>query len=67
MRLFLDWVGALVGYFTRTLDWPLLLALGALMGIGLAVLQGDMAAEGHEDDGDDAAEMISYAAHDSNR
>ncbi|HYM85481.1 MAG TPA: FtsW/RodA/SpoVE family cell cycle protein, partial [Pseudoxanthomonas sp.] len=28
----------LVRYFLRTLDWPLLVALGALMGIGLATL-----------------------------
>ncbi len=38
MRPFLGWLGDIFARLTRTLDWPLLLALGALMGIGLAVL-----------------------------
>ncbi len=38
MKMFLGWIGDLFARLTRTLDWPLLLALGALMGIGLAVL-----------------------------
>ena len=38
MSEILRWLFDLGRYFARTLDWPLLLALGALMGIGLAVL-----------------------------
>lgn len=38
MSEILRWLADLVRYFLRTLDWPLLLALSALMGIGLAVL-----------------------------
>jgi rod shape determining protein RodA len=38
MSEILRWLTDLVRYFLRTLDWPLLLALSALMGIGLAVL-----------------------------
>jgi rod shape determining protein RodA len=38
MSEILRWLTDLVRYFVRTLDWPLLLALSALMGIGLAVL-----------------------------
>ena len=38
MSEMLRWLLDLVRYFLRTLDWPLLVALGALMGIGLAVL-----------------------------
>jgi len=34
----LRWLSDLLRHLLRTLDWPLLLALGALMGIGLAVL-----------------------------
>ncbi|WP_411833912.1 rod shape-determining protein RodA [Pseudoxanthomonas mexicana] len=34
----LRWAFDLLRHLLRTLDWPLLLALGALMGIGLAVL-----------------------------
>ena len=38
MNLLLYWLRDAWARFTRTLDWPLLLALGALMAIGLAVL-----------------------------
>ena len=38
MRELLRWLLDLAHRLTRGLDWPLLLALGALMGIGLAVL-----------------------------
>lgn len=38
MRTFLRWLFDLFLRFTRTLDWPLLAALLALMGVGLAVL-----------------------------
>ena len=38
MKDFLRWLLDLAGRATRTLDWPLLLALLALMGFGLAVL-----------------------------
>jgi rod shape determining protein RodA len=38
MNIILRWLLDLVARFTRTLDWPLLGALMALMGIGLAVL-----------------------------
>ena len=38
MSEILRWLFDLGKYFARTLDWPLLLALGVLMGIGLAVL-----------------------------
>ena len=38
MSEMLRWLSDLLRYFLRTLDWPLLIALGALMGIGLAVL-----------------------------
>ncbi|MGH8026093.1 MAG: rod shape-determining protein RodA [Pseudoxanthomonas sp.] len=38
MSEILRWLANLIRYFLRTLDWPLLLALSALMGIGLAVL-----------------------------
>ncbi len=38
MSEILRWLLDLLRYFLRTLDWPLLLALSALMGIGLAVL-----------------------------
>ncbi|KAF1699251.1 hypothetical protein CSC62_02480, partial [Pseudoxanthomonas jiangsuensis] len=38
MRDFLRWLLDLAGRATRTLDWPLCLALAALMGFGLAVL-----------------------------
>ena len=38
MKVFLRWLLDLAGRATRTLDWPLLLALLALMGFGLAVL-----------------------------
>ncbi|MGJ4804933.1 rod shape-determining protein RodA [Luteimonas sp. SDU82] len=38
MNTILRWLLDLVGRFLRTLDWPLLAALLALMGIGLAVL-----------------------------
>ena len=38
MRDLLGWLLDLAHRLTRGLDWPLLLALGALMGIGLAVL-----------------------------
>ncbi|MET0807340.1 MAG: rod shape-determining protein RodA [Pseudoxanthomonas sp.] len=38
MSEMLRWLADLLRYFLRTLDWPLLVALGALMGIGLAVL-----------------------------
>ncbi|MCW4455560.1 rod shape-determining protein RodA [Flavobacterium sp. MXW15] len=38
MRDFLRWAAEMAGRFARSLDWPLLLALMALMGIGLAVL-----------------------------
>src|SRR5690606_2680751 len=38
MNVILGWLLDLWGRFTRTLDWPLLGALCALMGIGLAVL-----------------------------
>jgi rod shape determining protein RodA len=38
MSEILRWLAAGFEYFVRTLDWPLLLALSALMGIGLAVL-----------------------------
>ncbi|MFZ5636405.1 MAG: rod shape-determining protein RodA [Pseudomonadota bacterium] len=38
MKSFLRWLLDLFLRFTRTLDWPLLMALLALMGIGLAVL-----------------------------
>ena len=38
MSEILHWLLDLLRYFLRTLDWPLLLALSALMGIGLAVL-----------------------------
>lgn len=38
MKLFARWLLDLAGRATRTLDWPLLLALLALMGFGLAVL-----------------------------
>ena len=38
MRDFLRWLVDIFSRVARTLDWPLLLALGALMGFGLAVL-----------------------------
>ena len=38
MTTFVRWLLDLLLRFTRTLDWPLLLALLALMGVGLAVL-----------------------------
>jgi len=38
MSEILNWLWGLLRYFVRTLDWPLLLALLALMGVGLAVL-----------------------------
>ena len=38
MSEILNWLLDLAKYFLRTLDWPLLVALGALMGIGLSVL-----------------------------
>lgn len=38
MNVILRWLLDLLQRFTRTLDWPLLAALFALMGIGLAVL-----------------------------
>ena len=38
MNLLLYWLRDAWARLTRTLDWPLCLALGALMGIGLAVL-----------------------------
>ena len=38
MSEILRWLLGLLQYFLRTLDWPLLVALSALMGIGLAVL-----------------------------
>jgi rod shape determining protein RodA len=38
MKDFLRWLKDLAYWLGRGLDWPLLLALGALMGIGLAVL-----------------------------
>jgi rod shape determining protein RodA len=38
MTSFIRWLLGLFLRFTRTLDWPLLMALVALMGIGLAVL-----------------------------
>ncbi|TXH66158.1 MAG: rod shape-determining protein RodA [Lysobacteraceae bacterium] len=38
MKAFARWLLDLFLRFTRTLDWPLLLALLALMGVGLAVL-----------------------------
>jgi len=38
MNLLLYWLRDAWSRLTRTLDWPLCLALGALMGIGLAVL-----------------------------
>ena len=38
MKDFLRWLADMAGRVTRSLDWPLLLALAALMGIGLAVL-----------------------------
>ena len=38
MRDFLRWLLDIGARATRTLDWPLLLALFALMGFGLAVL-----------------------------
>ncbi len=38
MSEILNWLLDLAKYFLRTLDWPLLLALCALMGIGLSVL-----------------------------
>lgn len=38
MKDFLRWLKDLAHWLGRGLDWPLLLALGALMGIGLAVL-----------------------------
>lgn len=38
MNIILGWLLELWRRFTRTLDWPLLAALCALMGIGLAVL-----------------------------
>ena len=38
MTTFVRWLLDLFLRFTRTLDWPLLLALLALMGVGLAVL-----------------------------
>ncbi|KAF1712022.1 rod shape-determining protein RodA [Pseudoxanthomonas kalamensis DSM 18571] len=38
MKDLLRWLFDLLRYLTRTLDWPLLLGLGALMVIGLAVL-----------------------------
>ena len=38
MRDFLRWLADLSGRATRTVDWPLCLALAALMGFGLAVL-----------------------------
>ncbi|QNH18203.1 rod shape-determining protein RodA [Xanthomonas sp. GW] len=39
MKDFLRWLADLGGRFARTLDWPMCLALGALMVIGLAVLK----------------------------
>ncbi|MBN6150935.1 FtsW/RodA/SpoVE family cell cycle protein, partial [Xanthomonas sp. AmX2] len=39
MKDFLRWLADIGGRFARTLDWPLCLALGALMAIGLAVLK----------------------------
>ncbi|KRG70382.1 rod shape-determining protein RodA [Pseudoxanthomonas dokdonensis] len=38
MSEILRWLFGLIRYFLRSLDWPLLLALLSLMGIGLAVL-----------------------------
>lgn len=38
MRELFNWTWNLARYFLRTLDWPLLAAVLALMGIGLAVL-----------------------------
>ena len=38
MKDFLRWLADMAGRVTRSLDWPLLLALAALMGIGLAAL-----------------------------
>ena len=38
MNLLLYWLRDAWSRLTRTLDWPLCLALGALMGVGLAVL-----------------------------
>src|SRR5690606_13171750 len=38
MKDFLRWLKDLAHWLGRGLDWPLLIALGALMGIGLAVL-----------------------------
>ena len=38
MKDFLRWAWDMAGEITRTLDWPLLLALGALMVFGLVVL-----------------------------
>jgi rod shape determining protein RodA len=38
MKVFLRWLGDMGYRFGRTLDWPLLAALLALMGFGLAVL-----------------------------
>ncbi|WP_101927418.1 MULTISPECIES: rod shape-determining protein RodA [Luteimonas] len=38
MNVILRWLLDMIGRFVRTLDWPLLAALLALMGIGLAVL-----------------------------
>lgn len=38
MSQILAWLWGVVGYFARTVDWALLAALLALMGIGLAVL-----------------------------
>ncbi|KRG84299.1 rod shape-determining protein RodA [Stenotrophomonas daejeonensis] len=38
MKDFLRWLKGLAHWLGRGLDWPLLIALGALMGIGLAVL-----------------------------
>ncbi|HZF99069.1 MAG TPA: rod shape-determining protein RodA [Pseudoxanthomonas sp.] len=38
MSEILNWLWGLAGYFARTLDWFLLMALAALMVIGLAVL-----------------------------
>ena len=38
MNVILRWLIDMLRRFTRTLDWPLLAALSALMAIGLAVL-----------------------------
>ncbi len=38
MKTFVRWLFDIFLRFTRTLDWPLLIALLALMGVGLAVL-----------------------------